>query len=84
MKVLFSNYLGDCSYSFQGSFELISITVTVSLFVLQNAVTGENSFREFPSFFSAITVTSFNGFRIKNVMISKRLVQFCRGPRVVV
>ena len=32
MKLLFSNYLGDYSYSFQGSSELISITVTVSLF----------------------------------------------------
>ena len=32
MNVLFSNYLGGYSYSFQGSSELISITVTVSLF----------------------------------------------------
>ena len=32
MKLLFLNYLGDYSYSFQGSFELIRITVTVSLF----------------------------------------------------
>ena len=32
MKLLFSNCLGDCSYSCQGSFKLISITVTVSLF----------------------------------------------------
>ena len=32
MKLLFSNYLGDYSYSFQGSSEIISITVTVSLF----------------------------------------------------
>ena len=32
MKLLFSNYLGDCSYSFQGSFGLLGITVTVSLF----------------------------------------------------
>ena len=32
MKVLFSNYLGRYSYSFQGSFELISITVTVPCF----------------------------------------------------
>ena len=30
MKLLFSKYLGDYSYSFQGSSELISITVTVS------------------------------------------------------
>ena len=48
MKLFFSNYLGDYSYTFQGSFELISITVTVSLFFLQNAVTGKNSPREFP------------------------------------
>ena len=32
MKLLFSNYLGDYSYSFQGSVELICITVAVSLF----------------------------------------------------
>ena len=32
MKLLFSNYLGGYSYSFQGPSELISITVTVSLF----------------------------------------------------
>ena len=32
MKLLFSNDLGGYSYSFQGSSELISITVTVSLF----------------------------------------------------
>ena len=31
MNFLFSNYLGDYSYSFQGSSEFISITVTVSL-----------------------------------------------------
>ena len=31
MKSLFLNYLGDYSYSFQGSSELISITVTVFL-----------------------------------------------------
>ena len=31
MQLLFSNYLGDYSYSFQGSSELISVTVTVSL-----------------------------------------------------
>ena len=51
MKLLFSNYLGDYSYSFQGSSKLISITVTVSLFFLQNGVTGNNSPREFPSIF---------------------------------
>ena len=50
MKVLFSNFLGDYSYSFQGSSELISITVTVSLF-LQNGVTANNSPQEFPSIF---------------------------------
>ena len=44
MKLLFSNYLGYYSYSFQGSSELISITVTVSLFFL-----AERSYRkEFP------------------------------------
>ena len=43
MKLLFSYSLGDCSYSFQGSFELIRITVTVSLFFLRSAVTGNRS-----------------------------------------
>ena len=56
MKLLFSNYLGDYSYSFQGSSELISITVTVSLFSsrkeLQEIVPFGNS-----QYFSAITVT---------------------------
>ena len=42
---------GDCSYSFQGSSELIRITVTVSLFLLQNAVTGNGSPQEFPRIF---------------------------------
>ena len=42
IKLLFSNYLGDYSYSFQGSVELICITVTVSLFLLQNAATEKN------------------------------------------
>ena len=32
MKFSFSNYLGGYSYSFQGSFELNSITAAVSLF----------------------------------------------------
>ena len=72
-KLLFSNYLGDYSYSFQGSSELITITVTVSLFFLQNGVTGNNSPQEFLKF-SATTVTWFNGFRIRHVMISKRMV----------
>ena len=40
MKFLFSNYLGDYSYGFKGSSELFSITVTVSLFFLQNAANG--------------------------------------------
>ena len=56
MKLLFSNYLGDYSYSFQGSSELISITVTVSLFScrmeLQEIILLVNS-----QAFLAITVT---------------------------
>ena len=32
LKVILSNYLGGCSYSFQGSSELNSMTVTFSLF----------------------------------------------------
>ena len=48
MKLLFSNHLGDCSYSFSGSVELICITVTVVLF-------AERSCRkQFPSDFSTI------------------------------
>ena len=43
MKLSFSNYSGEYSYSFQGSVELICITVTVSLFFMQNAVTKKNS-----------------------------------------
>ena len=37
MKLLFSNCLGNYRYSFQGSSELISITVTVSLFFPRRA-----------------------------------------------
>ena len=51
MKLLFSNYLGGYSYSFQGSSELISITITVSLFFLQNGVIGKNSPQEFSRVF---------------------------------
>ena len=40
MKLLFSIYLGGYSYSFQGSSELISLTVTVSLFFLAECITG--------------------------------------------
>ena len=81
MKLLFSNYLGDYSYSFQGSSELISITVTVSFsffywrMELQEIIPLRNS-----QAFSAITVTWFNGFRIKAVMISKRMV--CISTRI--
>ena len=32
MRLLFSSYLGDYSYSFQGASEIISNTVTVSMF----------------------------------------------------
>ena len=56
MKLLFSNYLGGYSYSFQGSSELISITDTVSLFSQQNAlqeIIPPGNFQEF----LAITVT---------------------------
>ena len=35
MKLVFSNYSRDCSYSFQGSSELISVTVAVSLFLAE-------------------------------------------------
>ena len=56
MKLLFSNYLGGYSYSFQGSSELISITVTVSLFFLQNALQEIIPLRNFQEFL-AITVT---------------------------
>ena len=68
MKLLSSNYLGDYSYSFQGSFEWVSITVTVSLFFSLNADTKIIPLKNFQKF-SAITVTWFNGFRISNVMI---------------
>ena len=51
MKLLFSNYLGDYSYSSQGSVELICITATVSVLFLQNAVTENNSLQEFLNIF---------------------------------
>ena len=82
MKLLFSNYLGGYRYSFQGSSELISITVTASLLfsenTLQEIIAPRNS-REF----STNTVAWRNGFRIKNVMVSKRMVicRFCSSRR---
>ena len=52
MKLAFSNYLEGCSSSFHGSFELISIVVTVSLFFFcQNAVKGNNYPQEFSNKF---------------------------------
>ena len=56
MKLLFLNYLGDYSYSFQGSVGFIRITVTIFLLGVQNAVTEKNSPQEF-SIIAAITVT---------------------------
>ena len=75
MKLLFLNYLGDYSYSFQGSSELVSITVTVSLFFLQMQWQEIIPLRHSQEF-SAITVTWFNGFWIRNVMISKGMVRY--------
>ena len=43
MTLSFPNHLGDCSYSFQRSVEVLCITVTVSLLFLQNAVTEKYS-----------------------------------------
>ena len=40
MKLLFLTYVGDYSYSFQGSFKLIPIAVTISLSFEQEQVTG--------------------------------------------
>ena len=63
MKLLFSNYLGGYSYSFRGASELISITVTVSLFFQLNALQERIPLGNSQEF-SAITVTWFNGFWI--------------------
>ena len=51
MKLLISNYLGDYSYSFQGSSELISITVTVSLFSCRMELQEIIPLKKFPSIF---------------------------------
>ena len=50
MKLFFSNYLGDYSYSFQGSFELTRITVTVSLFSSRMQLQEIIPLRDFPEF----------------------------------
>ena len=47
MKLLFSNYLGDCSYSFQGFSELICMTVTVSMFSSRMQLQERNPPQEF-------------------------------------
>ena len=81
MKLIFSSYLGDCSYSFQGSSELISITVTFSLFAcrmeLQERIPLRNSQE-----FSAITVTWSNGFRIENWWFRKEWYFSSASPKV--
>ena len=57
MKLLFSNYLGDDSYSVQGSSELTNITNDSFLvFFWQNAVTGAIPLRNSQES-AAITVT---------------------------
>ena len=61
----------DCSYSFQGSSELNSITVSVSLFSSKTQLREIIPLRSSQEF-SASTVTWFNGFQILNVMVSLR------------
>ena len=46
MKLLFSNYLGDYSYSFQGSVEF-ALQLQSPCSFMQNAVTENNSPHEF-------------------------------------
>ena len=55
-EILFLNYLGGYSYSFQGSSELISITVTASLFSSRNSLPEIIPLRNSQEF-SAIAVT---------------------------
>ena len=81
IKLLFSNYLGCYSYRFRARQELISVTVTV-LCVWREyffTVTVRYSYIKKWSveLFSENYSYSYikNGFRIKNVMISKRMVQ---------
>ena len=57
--------LGDYSYSFQGSVELICITVTVSLFLLHNAVTEKNSPQEFSGGFEQLQLHKLIVFELK-------------------
>ena len=84
MKLLFSNYLGDYSYSFQGSSELIRTTVTVSLFFFeQNAVTGKNSPREFSRMYCNYSYMIQLETNYKNVTISKRMVGGMQNGRRV-
>ena len=60
MKLLFSHYLGDCSYNFQGSFELISMALALQLqfpcSFSRMELQKSSSLRHFQEF-SAITVT---------------------------
>ena len=62
MRLLFSNDLEDYSYSFQGSSELISITVAVFLFSLQNAVTGKNFLQYFSYIIQLFSSLKCNDF----------------------
>ena len=65
MNSLFPTYLWDYSFSFQASFESISITVTVSLFFQQNAVTGSNFPQEFSRIFCNYSYNTLMVFKFK-------------------
>ena len=71
IQFLFSKYLGDYSYSFQGSSELISITVKVSLFFLQNVVTGKNSPQAFSRMFLQLQLHDLIVFEFKRNAFEK-------------
>ena len=72
MKLLFSNYLGDCSYSFQGSSNLLALQFQFPCFSSKMQSQEIIPFRHSQEFLvMTVTCTWFNGFQIKIVMILK-------------
>ena len=83
MKLSFSNHLGDCSYSFQGSSELICIAVTVPVFFYETMNLNSIRMHIYIYIYQKIAGNSkfilflrtWDCFRILDVVISKRMVK---------
>ena len=74
-EITIFEFFRELQSQLSGVFQIyFRITVTVSLFFLQNAVTGNNFPQEFSRIFCKYSYV-INGFGIKIVMISKTMVK---------